>query len=71
MNKAPPGGLGLHIDLEWERFLGIFRTAIWIRLSLFHVMSLEVVMFGTDFPMFATSHFKLYAASTNMLVGIA
>lgn len=40
-------------------------------LSLFHVMSLEVVMFGTDFPMFATSHFKLYAASTNMLVGIA
>ena len=41
-------------------------------LSLFHVMSLEVVMFGIDFPMFATSHFKLYAAaSTNMLVGIA
>ena len=36
------------------------------------MMSLEVVMFGTDFPMFATSHFKLYAAaSTNMLVGIA
>lgn len=34
MNKAPPGGLGLHIDLEWERFLGIFRTAIWIRLCL-------------------------------------
>ena len=32
MNKAPPGGLGLHIDLEWEWFLGIFRTAIWIRL---------------------------------------
>ena len=40
-------------------------------LFLFHMMSLEVVMFGTDFPMFATTHFKLYAASTNMLVGNA
>ena len=40
-------------------------------LSLFRVMSLEVVMFGTDFPMFATSRFRLYAASTDMLVGIA
>ncbi|KAL6323565.1 hypothetical protein AAG906_039150 [Vitis piasezkii] len=28
-------------------------------MSLFHVMSLEVVMFGTDFPMFATPHFRL------------
>ena len=40
-------------------------------LFLFHMKSLEVMMFGTDFPMFATSRFKLYAASTNMLVGIA
>ena len=40
-------------------------------LFLFHMMSLEVMMFGTDFPMFATSRFRLYAASTNMLIGIA
>ena len=40
-------------------------------LFLFHMMSLEVMMSGTDFPMFATSHFRLYAASTDMLVGIA
>lgn len=38
---------------------------------LSHVMSLVVVMFGTAFPVFATSHFRLYAASTNMLAGIA
>ena len=30
-------------------------------LFLFHMMSLEVMMFGTDFPMFATSRFRLYA----------
>lgn len=40
-------------------------------LCLSHVMSLEVVMFGTAFPVFATSHFRLYTASTNMLAGIA
>ena len=40
-------------------------------LSWFPVVSPEVVMLGTDFPMCATSHFRLHASSANMLAGIA
>lgn len=40
-------------------------------LSLFPVMSPEVVMLGTNFPMCAASHFRLHSSSVNMLAGIA